>query len=137
MLFQGLTEKLNIFIFIFCHVTLRSPQGECIAKGNYQDLCRAGVDFMTLCAEEDEDKDSAIDDDDDINVKPEFKRQFSRRLNLSRQFSRQDSIPPSDKVEILRGSSCHLSHRLSQRLESTLSVTSAATEVSVYVSVKN
>ncbi|XP_031554599.1 multidrug resistance-associated protein 4-like isoform X2 [Actinia tenebrosa] len=114
-------------------VLIALSEGECIAKGSYQDLCRAGIDFMTLCAEEDEDKDSAIEDSvEDINARPEFKRQFSRRLNLSRQFSRQDSIPPTDKVEVVRGSSCHLSHRLSQRLESTLSVTSAATEVSVY-----
>lgn len=111
-------------------------QGECIAQGTYQDLCHAGVDFMTLC-EEEEDKDSALEDSDvDVeNAPPEFKREFSRRLTLSRQFSRQDSIPPSEKVEVVRGSACHLNHHLSQHLESTLSVHSEATEVSVYVSI--
>lgn len=111
-------------------------QGECIAKGTYQDLCRAGIDFMTLC-EEEEDKDSALEDSDvDVeNAAPGFKREFSRRLNISRQFSRQDSIPPSEKVEVVRGSQCHLNHHLSQRMESTLSVQSTLTEVSVYVSI--
>lgn len=108
-------------------------QGECIAKGTYQDLCRAGVDFMTLC-EEEEDKDSAIEDNDNIDIetaRPEFKREFSRRLDFCRQFSHQDSISPSEKM---RDSSCHLSHHLSEMTESTISVTTQATEVSVYVS---
>ncbi|KAK3698830.1 hypothetical protein QZH41_016034 [Actinostola sp. cb2023] len=117
-------------------ILLALSEGECIAKGTYQDLCHAGVDFMTLCADpEEEDRDSAIEDNDvDVETaRPEFKREFSRRLNLTRQFSRQDSIPASEKVEVVRGSSCHLNHRLSQRLESTLSVASqAAAEVSVY-----
>ena len=72
---------------------------------------------MSLLAEEEDEDDSAFESESET---PNLKRQ------ISRQFSRQDSLT----VGRPRSSS----HRFSHMTESTMSVTSATTELSIYVS---
>ena len=96
-------------------------QGECIGQGTYQELSKSGIDFMALLIEEEED-DSAMESDSELNIKRHIKR------SVSRQHSQHDG--GRERADSLQS---YHSHRTSLAWESQLSVVTAETEVSMFV----
>lgn len=98
-------------------------KGECIGQGTYQELSKSGIDFMALLIEEEED-DSAIESDDEVNLMERKLKRSLSRLHSQHGFSlgRTDSIHSRS------------SHRTSLMLESQLSILTSETEVSIFVS---
>lgn len=88
-------------------------QGKCVGQDTYQNLVQAGVDFISLMHEEEEEAGMEHEHEERDNIRHRFAR------SISRQISEQGGV-------------CLRSTKL---VESNLSVMSAATSASVYVSI--
>ena len=97
-------------------------QGECIGQGTYQELSKSGIDLMALLVEEEED-DSAVESDSELNMKRYLKR------SISRQHSQHEGR--RERTESLHS---FPSHRTSLVWESQLSVLTSETDTSIFVS---